>query len=83
MNPRDWQLRDGTYAFRHFSGRPPIIPGSDVSGVVVQRGRRVSDLKVGDDVFAMQTTFGRMGGFAEYIAVQAGVVARKPGQSVI
>lgn len=78
VNPRDWQFRDGTYAFRHLSGRLPIIPGSDVSGVVVQRGAWVRDLEVGDEVFAMQTTFGRMGGFAEYIAVDSRVVARKP-----
>jgi NADPH:quinone reductase-like Zn-dependent oxidoreductase len=78
INPRDWQFRDGTYAFRRLSGRLPIIPGSDVSGVVVARGRRVTDLDIGDEVFAMQTTLGGMGGFAEYISVDAGVVARKP-----
>jgi NADPH:quinone reductase-like Zn-dependent oxidoreductase len=78
VNPRDWQFRDGTYAFRHLSGRLPIIAGSDVSGVVVQRGHKVTNLEVGDEVFAMQTTLGKMGGFAEYIAIHAGVVARKP-----
>lgn len=78
VNPRDWQFRDGTYVLRHLSGRPPIIPGSDVSGVVVERGHKVANLEIGDEVFAMQTTFGKMGGFAEYIAVRAGVVARKP-----
>lgn len=78
VNPRDWQLCDGTYAFRHLSGRLPIVLGSDVSGVVVRRGRKVTGLDVGDEVFAMQTTFGAMGGYAEYIAVNSAVVARKP-----
>jgi len=78
VNARDWQMREGHYTFRRLSGRPPIVLGSDVSGVVVHCGKKVEHLRVGDEVFAMQTTFGGMGAFAEYMAVNADVVARKP-----
>jgi NADPH:quinone reductase-like Zn-dependent oxidoreductase len=78
VNPRDWQLRDGRYAFRHLSRPLPTVLGSDVSGIVVERGAKVTKFDVGDEVFAMQTTLGKMGGYAEYVAIGAHVVARKP-----
>jgi NADPH:quinone reductase-like Zn-dependent oxidoreductase len=78
INPRDWMLREGRYFARHLTGRPPIIPGSDVSGVIALVGSRVTDFAVGDEVFAMQTHLGRMGGYAEYTAVNASAVAHKP-----
>ncbi|MFD4369364.1 NADP-dependent oxidoreductase [Rhodococcus sp. NPDC058521] len=78
VNPRDWQFRDGTYAFRRLSGPLPLVPGSDVSGIVAARGKAVTDFEIGDEVFAMQTTLGRMGGYAEYMAVDSRVVAHKP-----
>lgn len=78
VNPRDRQLGEGRYAFRRLSGRLPTILGSDVSGVVVDRGRRVTRFAPGDEVLAMQTTLGGMGGFAEYVAVHESAVARKP-----
>jgi NADPH:quinone reductase-like Zn-dependent oxidoreductase len=78
VNPRDHQLAEDRYAFRRLSGRLPTILGSDVSGVVVERGRDVTGFEVGDEVLAMQTTLGGMGGFAEYVAVHESAVARKP-----
>ncbi len=78
VNPRDWMLREGTYVGRLLVGRPPIILGSDVSGVVVAVGRRVEQFAVGDEVFAMQSQLAKMGGYAEYMAVKASCVARKP-----
>ncbi|SNT24842.1 NADP-dependent oxidoreductase [Rhodococcoides kyotonense] len=78
VNPRDWQLRDGSYAFKRLAGRPPTILGSDVSGVVVGHGRSVSAFQIGDEVLAMQSTFGRMGGFSEYMAVDERAAALKP-----
>lgn len=78
INPRDWLLREGRYQFRHLLGGFPIIPGSDVSGVVAAVGKNVRAFKPGDEVFAMQSMLGRMGGYAEYIAVRERCVARKP-----
>lgn len=78
VNPRDWMLRQGTYVGRRLVRGWPKIPGSDVSGIVVERGSRVRAFEVGDAVFAMQTAFGNMGAYAEYMCVNANAAARKP-----
>lgn len=79
VNPRDWLLREGRYVFRYLVSGFPLILGSDISGVVVETGPDASRFKPGDAVFGMQTVLGRMGGYAEYIAISERVVARKPG----
>src|SRR5579864_1380116 len=53
----------------------PWIPGHEFSGVVEQIGSDVARWSPGDAVFG--TTSG-MGAYAEYVAVKAGVLARKP-----
>lgn len=78
VNPRDWLLREGRYVFRHLMPGFPLILGSDVSGVVVARGRRAARFAVGDAVFGLQPPFGRMGGYAEYVAIPERALAAKP-----
>ncbi len=78
VNPRDWLLREGKYVFRYLMPGFPLILGSDVSGVVVETGPRTVRFKVGDAVFGMQTPFGRMGGYAEYVAIAETALAIKP-----
>lgn len=78
LNPRDWLLREGRYVFRHFMRGLPLIPGSDFSGVVVEAGVNAARFEIGAPVFGMQTAFGRMGAYAEYIAVAESAPARKP-----
>ena len=80
VNPRDWMLREGTYIGGRLVGSPPTIPGSDVSGVVVEVGAKVSAFTVGDEVVAMQSALGRMGGYSEFMAVRESCVAHKPAQ---
>jgi NADPH:quinone reductase-like Zn-dependent oxidoreductase len=80
VNPRDWMLVAGTYIGGRLVGSPPIIPGSDVSGVVTGVGAKVTGFSVGDEVVAMQSIFGRMGAYAEFIAVKASCVAHKPAE---
>ena len=53
----------------------PWIPGHEFSGVVEQIGSDVTTYAPGDAVFG--TTSG-MGAYAEYLAVKAMVIARKP-----
>ena len=53
----------------------PWIPGHEFSGVVEQIGSDVATYAPGDAVFG--TTSG-MGAYAEYLAVKAMVIARKP-----
>jgi len=78
VNPRDWLLREGRYVFRYLTRAFPLILGSDVSGVVVEAGSDTSRFRPGDAVFGMQTAFGRMGGYAEYIAMDERALAAKP-----
>jgi NADPH:quinone reductase-like Zn-dependent oxidoreductase len=55
------------------------VPGSDLSGVVESIGRNVRRLAVGDEVFGECGLSWRNGGtFAEFAAVRANVLARKP-----
>jgi len=53
----------------------PWIPGHEFSGVVEQIGSDVATFAPGDAVFG--TTSG-MGAYAEYLAVKAAAIARKP-----
>jgi NADPH:quinone reductase-like Zn-dependent oxidoreductase len=57
--------------------RLPLVLGNDVAGVVVRTGSRVRQFKVGDEVYARPETL-RVGAFAELIAMNENVVARKP-----
>lgn len=78
VNPRDWLVREGQYALRPFSPGFPLILGSDVSGIVVEVGAGAARFRPGDAVFGMQTARGRMGAYAEYIAIAEEVLAKKP-----
>src|ERR1700753_42870 len=74
VNGADWKVREGK------SGQLakfPYILGRDFSGVVSAVGAGVSDLKVGDEVFAVCDA-GQEGAYAEKIAIKASIVAKKP-----
>ncbi|MEO8359861.1 MAG: NADP-dependent oxidoreductase [Vicinamibacteria bacterium] len=55
----------------------PLIPGSDVAGVVAATGHDVSGLQPGDQVFGV-TNARFTGGYAEYAVAEAGMIAVKP-----
>ena len=57
--------------------RPPFILGHDVAGTVVRVGSKVRKFKPGDEVYARPRD-GRIGTFAEYIAMNEADVALKP-----
>ncbi|MEU6347948.1 NADP-dependent oxidoreductase [Streptomyces sp. NPDC047072] len=82
VNPPDWYLRDGLTNIPPET-RPtfdlPVIPGTDVSGVVEAVAPDVTDLSVGDEVFGL-LRFPSFDGsaYAEYVAAPASDLARKP-----
>ena len=78
VNPRDWLLREGRYVFRFILGEFPIIPGSDIAGEVVAIGPGVSQWQIGQRVFGMQPIDGRMGAYAQYVAIKADALALIP-----
>src|SRR5215510_12214856 len=66
-----------TYRNCDGSERLPAIPGHEVSGVVDSVADGVSDVMIGDEVYAL-TSFCRDGAAAEYVAVHAADLALKP-----
>ena len=76
-NPIDAKLRaDGSFA----GLEPPVVLGADVSGVVEEVGPGVTDFAAGDEVYYTPEIFGpgSNGGYAEYHAAAAEIVAHKP-----
>ena len=57
--------------------RPPFILGHDVAGTVVRAGSKVRKFNPGDEVYARPRD-GRIGTFAEYVAMNEADVALKP-----
>ena len=72
-NELDWPL----WTCRAGHRRSSIIPGHEVSGVVVGLGYGTAGFAVGDEVYGLTDQF-RDGAAAEYVAVEARNVASKP-----
>ena len=76
VNLLDTKIRDGEFKLL-LPYRPPFILGHDVAGTVVKAGSKVTQFKVGDEVYARPRDH-RVGTFAEYIAINEADVALKP-----
>ncbi|SFW73494.1 NADP-dependent oxidoreductase [Chitinophaga sancti] len=83
INPPDWYLRDG-YKMLPPEWRPnipfPIIPGTDLSGVIAAIAPDVQGFAVGDEVFSMLQfpSMGESAAYAEYVSGPASHFAHKP-----
>ncbi|MDQ0983607.1 NADP-dependent oxidoreductase [Streptomyces sp. V2I9] len=78
VNPVDWKAREG-YLRGALDAVFPVIPGWDVSGVVVQPGVAVDEFAVGDEVIGyVREDFLSRGTFAQYVAAPVRTLARKP-----
>jgi NADPH:quinone reductase-like Zn-dependent oxidoreductase len=81
VNPADWRCLRATPAFARATlgwFRPKYtVLGGDVAGTVEAVGPDVTAFKAGDEVYANLLDTG-FGGFADYAAVQVGVMALKP-----
>jgi len=73
VNGADWKVRDGKSG--QLSSFPYVL-GRDFSGVVSAVGDGVTDLRIGDEVFAV-CDVGQEGAYAEKIAIKAAIVAKK------
>jgi NADPH:quinone reductase-like Zn-dependent oxidoreductase len=76
VNLLDSKIRNGEFKL-FLRYRLPLILGHDVAGVVVRVGSRVRRFKPGDEVYARPAD-GRIGAFAEFIAIAEEDVAIKP-----
>lgn len=78
VNPVDWKCREG-YLDQILAPVFPVVPGWDVSGVVVRPGAAVPEFAVGDEVIGyVREDFLSRGTFAEYVAAPVRALARKP-----
>ena len=79
VNPLDTKIRAGAAA--HARVTPPMILGIDLAGVVAEIGPGVTRFAVGDAVYGMTGGVGdNPGSLAEYAAVDADLLARKPAR---
>ena len=76
VNPVDWKLRSGVMAAQ-VRKNFPITLGFDAAGVVTAVGGEVAGFELGDEV-CFYADFLRGGTYAEYVAVAASQVAKKP-----
>jgi NADPH:quinone reductase-like Zn-dependent oxidoreductase len=76
VNPLDCKLREGAFKVV-LPYKMPLILGNDLAGTVAAVGPGVRRFKIGDEVFARPDK-GRIGTFAERIAVAEADLALKP-----
>ncbi|WP_119391047.1 NADP-dependent oxidoreductase [Taklimakanibacter lacteus] len=76
VNPLDSKIKSGEFKLI-LPYRMPLILGHDVAGTIVRIGPKVRKFKAGDNVYARPRD-GRIGTFAEFIAVDEADVALKP-----
>src|SRR4029077_2522234 len=73
VNGADWRGGAGQYG----QGSFPLVLGRDFSGSVAALGAGIDDLKIGDAVFGVLEA-GREGAYAEKLAINAAIIAKKP-----
>jgi NADPH:quinone reductase-like Zn-dependent oxidoreductase len=83
INPPDWYAREGMPDVPPELRPPfdlPLIPGTDVSGVVEAVAADVDGFAVGDEVFGLLRFPATLqaGAYAEYVTAPASDLARKP-----
>src|SRR5437899_9559242 len=76
VNAVDASIRSGKFA-KVLGTRLPLIPGSDIAGVVEKAGSKITKFKNGDSVFAY-TNLKDGGGYAEYIVATEREASPKP-----
>ena len=74
VGPWDAWVRSGQSALLH---ELPLIPGSDLSGVIERAGPGVREVKEGEAIFGV-TNEQFTGAYAEYAIASASMIARKP-----
>lgn len=76
VNPVDFHVRNGMLADSN-THTLPLILGWDAAGIIAHVGDDVDHLKVGDEVFVF-SPIAQQGTYAEFLAVDANLVAIKP-----
>ena len=77
INPMDWKIRKGEMKLMSGS-KFPKYTGADFAGIVEEVGSEVTHLKKGDEVFGVVKNLMKEGASADYVAVSASLVWKKP-----
>ncbi|MEH0152575.1 NADP-dependent oxidoreductase [Limibacter armeniacum] len=75
FNPIDYQMRQGATERKLL--KSPIL-GRELSGEIVQLGKRITSFKVGDKVSAYVGSLASNGTYAEFISVPEKLIAKNP-----
>lgn len=76
LNPADTIYRNSETFISHSFGRErPVILGWDIAGEIVEKADHTDEFEIGDAVFAVLQN---ARGYAEYVAVDVNLLARKP-----
>lgn len=77
LNPLDLKIKNGQAA--HAKAILPMVLGLDMAGIIEKTGKNVHNFKAGDEVFGLVGGVSNLqGALAEYIAVDADLLALKP-----
>ncbi|NHQ85008.1 NADP-dependent oxidoreductase [Iodobacter sp. HSC-16F04] len=76
VNPVDWKIREG-YLQSMLAYEMPLTLGWDVAGEIVALGEQVTGWQIGDAVYS-RPDIARNGAYAEFVAVRASEIAKKP-----
>ncbi|QMW03899.1 NADP-dependent oxidoreductase [Spirosoma foliorum] len=78
INPADTIYRNSSKLISYIFGEEqPVIMGWDIAGEVVEKSENTAGFEVGDTVFALLQN---ARGYAEFVAVNVGLLAHKPGK---
>lgn len=75
FNPIDYQMRENEHEKKYLFSN---ILGREGSGIIVETGQNVTDLKIDDEVFFVCGSMGSNGTYAEEIILPQAIVAKKP-----
>jgi NADPH:quinone reductase len=81
VNPVDAIIRAGGFAGNDQALDEPVVPGTDIVGVVDEVGPdqpEDADVTLGDDAIGFVAPSGSHGGYSEYVVLPALSVTRKP-----
>ncbi|MEJ2793470.1 NADP-dependent oxidoreductase [Iodobacter sp. LRB] len=76
VNPVDWKIREG-YLQSMLAYEMPLTLGWDVAGEIVALGEQVTGWQIGDAVYS-RPDIARNGAYAEFVAIRASEIAKKP-----
>lgn len=77
INPMDWKIRKGEMKLMSGS-KFPKYTGADFAGIIEETGSSVKGFHTGDEVFGIVKNLMKEGASAEYVAVSASLVWKKP-----